>query len=84
MICLLKRTPEELAAFEERNAASTDRLETIRRHPKFSELKVQILQNPDKAPQIVKKLAASAPDLAKAIMENREEFKAMIMEGPKL
>lgn len=84
VICLLERTPEELAAFEARKAASTSPLDAIRQHPKFPDLKAQILEDPARAQQIVKTLAASAPDLAKAIMENRAEFKAMIMEGAKL
>jgi hypothetical protein len=84
VICLLKRTPEELAAFEARKqqqAAAASPLDVIRQHPKFEELKSQIQASPDKAPQIVMGLALSEPELAKAIMENREEFKAMMMEG---
>ena len=88
VICLLERTPEELAAFQARKreaaADATNPLDAIRQHPKFAELKAQIQENPDKAPQIVMKLSASAPDLAKLIMENREEFKAMMMESSKL
>lgn len=88
VICLLQRTPEELRAFEARKSAAaadaTNPLDAIRRHPKFAELKAQIQENPDSASQIVMDLASSAPDLVKAIMKNRAEFKAMIMESPKL
>ena len=87
VICLLERTPEELAAFQAKKreaAVVANPLDAIRQHAKFAELKAQIQENPDKAPQIVMKLSASAPDLAKVIMENREEFKAMMMESSRL
>ena len=85
VICLLKRTPEELEARKRQSAAtSPSPLDAIRQHPKYAEVKAQIQENPDKAPQIVMGLMGSAPDLAKAIMENREEFKAMMMESSKL
>ena len=59
-------------------------LDAIRQHPKFAELKARIQENPEKAPQVVMSMAGSAPDLVKAIMENREEFRAMMMESSKL
>lgn len=88
VICLLKRTPDEIRAFEARKreaaAAAANPLDAIRQHPKFAELKARIQENPEKAPQVVMSMAGSAPDLVKAIMENREEFRAMMMESSKL
>lgn len=85
VICLLKRTPEELEVMKRQSAATApSALDAIRQHPKFAELKAQIQENPDRSAQIVMALMGSAPDLAKAIMENREEFKAMMMESSKL
>ena len=89
VICLLQRTPEEIRALEARKREAADRavanpLDAIRQHPKFAELKARIQENPEKAPQIVMSMAGSAPDLVKAIMENREKFKGMMTESSKL
>jgi hypothetical protein len=82
----LKRTPDEKAAYEARKAAAAapaaSPLDALRARPELlAELREKIRAEPTSAPKVIMGLMEAEPQIAKAIMSAREEFKALMREG---
>jgi hypothetical protein len=56
-----------------------DPLAMVRASPKFEEIKAQLQADPSSAMSVVTGLMGTDPELATAIMENREAFKEMMV-----
>lgn len=80
--CLLRRTPEEQAIYEERKAAAAPSpLDCLRQNPAvLAELRSKLSEDPTAAPQLIMGLMTSEPEIAKAIVANQGEFKALLTE----